>query len=100
MRAPIVQPVVGAGDFQRNATGLVVMVEGLCVVGAGGDGVFRGDGGADGPEVDWVCAVVCDDCVADGGGRGGQGGEGQGGEGEEVHFVVCYGGLCKVECID
>lgn len=47
------------------------MVEGLGVVGAGGDGVFGGDGGADGPEVDGVCAVVCDDCVADSGGRGG-----------------------------
>lgn len=46
------------------------MAEGLGVVGTGGDCVFRGDGGADGPEVDGVFAVVCDDGVADGGGGG------------------------------
>lgn len=69
------------------------MVEGLGIVGAGGDGVFGGDGGADRPEVDGVCTIICDDCVADGGGRGGQGGESHGGEGKEVHFAACYGEL-------
>jgi hypothetical protein len=58
--------VVVTGDLQRDAARCVVVAEGLGIVGAGGDGVFRGDGGADGPEIDWVFTVVCDDGVANG----------------------------------
>lgn len=72
-------------------------MEGFGVVGSRGKGVFGGDGGADGPEVDGGGAVVGYDCVADfrrGGGGGKSGGEGCEGEGgDEMHLVV---GLSRV----
>ena len=60
------------------------MAEGLCVVGAVLDGLLGTHGGADGPEVYGVRAVVGHHGIAYGVGEGGEGGEGSE-EGGEVH---------------
>lgn len=86
LRTSVIQPVLAAGDLERNPTRRRVVVQLLAVAVAGLDGLFGSDGAANGPEVDGVLAVV--DYI--GGADGGDEGEAETNEGEDLdlHVVV------------
>lgn len=74
--------VFDRADLQRNAAGDGIATEGLAVGSVFGNGVLGADAAADGPQVDGLVALVCDDCAADGlcAGCEGEGSDSESGE--------------------